>query len=117
MPGVVSPLSSLQLQRNLSVENLSKKDDEKISFGEYLKSVLQYADQLQKEGLSSPEDNDRDAALAQKERLESAARQGYLEGLAEGKAEAEARARELLEEASRKLKEAEHCLLYTSRCV
>jgi flagellar assembly protein FliH len=61
----------------------------------------------QKEGLSSPEDNDRDAALAQKERLESAARQGYLEGLAEGKAEAEARARELLEEASRKLKEAE----------
>ncbi|MGB4502784.1 MAG: flagellar hook-basal body complex protein FliE, partial [Dethiobacteria bacterium] len=49
MPGVVSPLSSLQLQRNLSVENLSKKDDEKISFGEYLKSVLQYADQLQKE--------------------------------------------------------------------
>lgn len=49
MPGAVSPLSSLQLQRNLSVENLSKKDDEKISFGEYLKSVLQYADQLQKE--------------------------------------------------------------------
>lgn len=49
MPGAVSPLSSLQLQRNLSVENLSKKDDEKISFGEYLKSVLQYTDQLQKE--------------------------------------------------------------------
>lgn len=49
MPGAVSPLSSLQLQRNLSVENLSKKDDEKILFGEYLKNVLQYTDQLQKE--------------------------------------------------------------------
>ncbi len=39
--------------------------------------------------------------------VETATRQGYLEGLAEGKAEAESRSKELLEEAFQKLDEAE----------
>lgn len=47
MPGMVSPLSSVQ--RNLPVDSLSKKEDGKVSFGEHLKSALQNTDQLQKE--------------------------------------------------------------------
>lgn len=68
------------------------------------------SEQLPEKSLSPPEpeneDNEAAMALAAEERIEDAVRQGYLEGKAEGKAEAEAASRELLEKASRKLKEA-----------